>query len=196
MVATLAAKSNSYEKNTSNPIFALGCCDLFIMFFQLAELIVISKLCGSTLSNCTSSECQTVTHHNTMTSVVLSGERVRTCVPRVLNMTYYIFSTHLQLSNGKQLSPHQETRPKISGFPLGCCDHSTLWSAWWIEILRVGSPDLRDTWRWDVAAKYSLLIRIPDIPQKGVQNLMLSKLQRIVLFSIINGLWDHWISSS
>lgn len=47
---------------------------LFIILFQLAELIVISKLCRSTLSNCRSCECQTVTHHNTMASVFLSGE--------------------------------------------------------------------------------------------------------------------------
>ncbi len=41
-------------------------------------------------------------------------------------MINYIFSMHLQLSNGKKLSLQQETRPYVSGFPLGCCDHSSL----------------------------------------------------------------------
>jgi hypothetical protein len=31
---------------------------------------------------------------------------------------------HLQLSNEKPLLLQQETRPYVSGFPLGCCDHS------------------------------------------------------------------------
>ncbi len=51
---------------------------------------------------------------------------MRTCVSRVSNMIDYIFSLHLQLSNGKQLSLHQETRPCNNGFPLGWCDHSSL----------------------------------------------------------------------
>jgi hypothetical protein len=41
-------------------------------------------------------------------------------------MINYIFSTHLQLSNGKRLSLQQETRPYVGGFPLGCCDQSAL----------------------------------------------------------------------
>jgi hypothetical protein len=45
---------------------------------------------------------------------------------RVLKVINHIFSTHLQLSNGKQLSLEQETRPYVSGFTLGCCNHSTL----------------------------------------------------------------------
>jgi len=36
-------------------------------------------------------------------------------------MINYIFSTHLQLSNGMRLSLQQETRPYVGGFPLGCC---------------------------------------------------------------------------
>jgi len=48
------------------------------------------------------------------------------CVASILNMINYIFSIHLQLSNGKWLSLQQETRHYVSGFPLGCCDHSIL----------------------------------------------------------------------
>jgi hypothetical protein len=51
---------------------------------------------------------------------------MKTCVPRVPNMINYIFSMHLQLSNGKKLSLQQEIRPYVSGFPLGCCDHNIL----------------------------------------------------------------------
>jgi hypothetical protein len=32
----------------------------------------------------------------------------------------------LQLSNEKQLSQQEETRPYVSGFPLGGCDHNSL----------------------------------------------------------------------
>jgi hypothetical protein len=39
---------------------------------------------------------QTVTHHRVTWVLFFT----RTCVPRVPNMTNYIFSTHLQLSNG------------------------------------------------------------------------------------------------
>jgi hypothetical protein len=46
-------------------------------------------------------------------------------VPNTIN---YIFSPDLYLSNGKQLFLQQETRPHVNGFPLGCCDHSTLCS--------------------------------------------------------------------
>jgi hypothetical protein len=47
-------------------------------------------------------------------------------------MINYVFSPHLQ----------QETRPFVSSFPLGCCDHSTLWvtvitAASWNETLTV-----------------------------------------------------------
>jgi hypothetical protein len=41
-------------------------------------------------------------------------------------MTNYIFSPHLQLSNGKQLFLQQETTFYLSDFPLNCSDHSTL----------------------------------------------------------------------
>jgi hypothetical protein len=47
-----------------------------------------------------------------------------TCVPRVLNMINYIFSSQWQLSNGKWLSLHQETRAYVMASPLGCCFHS------------------------------------------------------------------------
>jgi hypothetical protein len=48
--------------------------------------------------------------HPTMTSVLFSK---KTCVRGVPNMINYIFSMHLQLSNGKQMFPQQETRPYI-----------------------------------------------------------------------------------
>jgi hypothetical protein len=51
---------------------------------------------------------------------------MRIRVPRVPNMLDYIFSTALELSNGKQLSFGQEIRPYVSGFPLGWYDQSTL----------------------------------------------------------------------
>ncbi len=44
----------------------------------------------------------------------------------VPNMTNYIFSPHLQLSNGKRLFLQQETTSYVSDFPLNCSDHSTL----------------------------------------------------------------------
>ncbi len=47
-------------------------------------------------------------------------------VPKVLNMINYIISPQLQVSNGKWMPLQQETRPYVSGFPLGCCDHSSL----------------------------------------------------------------------
>ncbi len=62
---------------------------------------------------------RTVTRH-TVTSIPFS---FTTCVPRVLNVSNYIFPTHLQLSNGKWLSLRQETRLYVSGFCSGCCDH-------------------------------------------------------------------------
>jgi len=47
MVATLATKIKFLQKNTANAIFALGCYVIpaaFHYVFQLAQLIVISKL--------------------------------------------------------------------------------------------------------------------------------------------------------
>jgi hypothetical protein len=49
---------------------------------------------------------------------------MRTCVLRVLHMSNYIFSPQLHLSNGKLAA--RETMPYVNGFPVGCCDHSSL----------------------------------------------------------------------
>jgi len=65
---------------------------------------------------------QTVTHH-TMTSVIFF---MRICVPKVLNTINYIILPQLQVFNGKWMSLQQEIRPYVSGFPLHCCDHSSL----------------------------------------------------------------------
>jgi hypothetical protein len=70
---------------------------LSVMFFQP----VISQH----LSRMAEAVSQTMTHH-TVTSVPFSWEYV---VPRVPN-----------------LSLQQETRPYVSGFPVGCSDHSTV----------------------------------------------------------------------
>jgi hypothetical protein len=59
---------------------------------------------------------QTVTHHK-VTSVLFSSDHV---LPELLTWLTNMFS--------KLLSLEQETRPYVSGFPLGCCDHKTLWS--------------------------------------------------------------------
>jgi hypothetical protein len=47
---------------------------------------------------------------------------MRTYVLRVPNLINYIFSMHVQLSNGerKQLSLQQETMPYVNGFPVVC----------------------------------------------------------------------------
>jgi hypothetical protein len=83
-----------------------------IMFFQLAVLTVILPLYWSRpiIARGVRAVSQTTTHHK-MRSVLFF---VRTCGPRVPNMINYIFSTHLQLSNGKQLFLQQETRPYVS----------------------------------------------------------------------------------
>jgi hypothetical protein len=52
--------------------------------------------------------------------------KMRTCVPKGPNAINDIFSTHMQISNGNQLYLQQETRPYVSGFPLGCSDHITV----------------------------------------------------------------------
>jgi len=83
-----------------------------IMFFQLAVLTVISQLSWSRLiiARGVRAVSQTMTHHK-MRSVLFF---MRTCGPGVPNMINYMFSTHLQLSNGKQLFLQQETRPYVS----------------------------------------------------------------------------------
>jgi hypothetical protein len=68
---------------------------------------------------------------------------MRTCVPKVPNVINYIFSTHLQVSNGKQLYLQQQTRPYVSGFPLGCCDHRSLMD--WKDSLKVALCGSRHT---------------------------------------------------
>jgi hypothetical protein len=67
------------------------------MFFQLAISQHSSRMAEAV--------SQTMTHH-TVTSVPFSCEHVVTRVPN--------------------LSLQQETRPCVSGFPVGCSDHSTL----------------------------------------------------------------------
>jgi hypothetical protein len=104
----------------SEDIFPLGCYDHgfsdqssfpLIMFFQLAVLTIISELLVKYMpiapaeSNC-DSPCNDICFLF-----------VRTYVPGVPNMINYIFSMHLQLSNGKQLFLQQETMPYGSGFP-------------------------------------------------------------------------------
>jgi len=67
------------------------------MFFQLAISQHSSRMAEAV--------SQTMTHH-TVTSVPFSWEHVVTRVPN--------------------LSLQQETRPCVSGFPVGCSDHSML----------------------------------------------------------------------
>jgi len=63
---------------------------------------------------------QTMNHH-ALTSVpyFLKRKCARKVLPHMIN---YIFSTQLQLSNGKELSLQQESGPYVSDIPLGCCD--------------------------------------------------------------------------
>jgi hypothetical protein len=41
-------------------------------------------------------------------------------------MINYIFSSHLQLSNGNRLSLAPKIRPYVDGFPLNHCDYNSL----------------------------------------------------------------------
>jgi hypothetical protein len=81
------------------------------MFFQLAISQHSSRMAEAV--------SQTMTHH-TVTSVPFSWEHVVTRVPNL----------SLQQEINKALWPNlslqQETRPCVSGFPVGCSDHSTL----------------------------------------------------------------------
>ncbi len=62
-----------------------------------------------------------------MPAINHSHTKVQLCFfEPVPNMTNYIFSPHLQLSDGKQLFLQHETTSYVSDFPLRCSDHSTL----------------------------------------------------------------------
>jgi hypothetical protein len=69
---------------------------------------------------------KTVTRHKMTNSSFFLP--MKTCVPRVANMIInYIFSTHLQFPAPRK------TRPYVSGFSLGCCDH--MWAKWKLTII-------------------------------------------------------------
>jgi hypothetical protein len=61
---------------------------------------------------------QTVTHHRVTWVLFFT----RTCVPRVPNMTNYIFSTHLQLSNGSDWPcSKKQSLISVAAVIIACC---------------------------------------------------------------------------
>jgi len=111
-----------FKGQVSNDIFPLGFCDhSSFAEMRFCDHSFFSKLCSQS-SHLTALPVkhwliaevvrQTVTHYK-VAYVFFSWERV------FLDMINYIFSTHLQLSNGEPVSLQQETRLYVSGFPLG-----------------------------------------------------------------------------
>ncbi len=108
---------------SSKDISPLGCCNHRFSDHISFPLYLFKQLCSQSshrstsqvLINCESWESKYNSPYSDIWVFMM-----RTCVPRVHNMSNYILCHH----TSRGLSLQQGTRPHVSGFPLRGCAHS------------------------------------------------------------------------